>query len=138
MYNKQSIDLFLKEFPLFIKLVLPFQRKVFISYLLYDVILGIYIYENYAEKLFNIFLKTKSELTSYYDFYVIQCLFYISGKFSIQKIWHFIHHKSKWYANYCFLINKYLKSKNKRYISFMNKIFIEEVEKIIKKVKEIK
>ena len=37
-----------------------------------------------------------------------------------------------------FFINKFLKSKNKRYISFMNKIFIEEVEKIIKKVKEIK
>jgi len=78
LYNKQSADLILKHFPLFIKLVLPYQRKVFIPYLLYDSILDTYIHDNYAEKLFNIFLNTKIEIANnnryYYDFYLNKML----------------------------------------------------------------
>ena len=166
MYNKQSSDIILKEFPLFIKLVLPFQRKVFIPYLLYDSILDTYIHDNYAEKLFNIFLNTKSELTNnnrnYYDFYVNKMVIlyhvfntnkiYIDDKIDLdekglldlyQENLVFIKydilfsHKNKCYAEllFSFFMNLFLKSKNKRYISIMDKIFIEEAEKMKKKSK---
>ena len=166
LYNKQSSDIILKEFPLFIKLVLPFQRKVFIPYLLYDSILDTYIHDNYAEKLFNIFLNTKSELTNnnrnYYDFYVNKMVIlyhvfntnkiYIDDKIDLdekglldlyQENLVFIKydilfsHKNKCYAEllFSFFMNLFLKSKNKRYISIMDKIFIEEAEKMKKKVK---
>ena len=166
LYNKQSADIILKEFPLFIKLVLPFQRKVFIPYLLYDSILDTYIHDNYAEKLFNIFLNTKSELANnnrnYYDFYVNKMLIlyhvfnthkvFIDDKIDLdekglldlyQENLVFIKydilftHKNKCYVEllFSFFMNLFLKSKNKRYISIMDKIFIEEAEKMKKEVK---
>ena len=132
----------------------------------YCSVLDTYIHDNYAEKLFNIFLNTKSELTNnnrnYYDFYVNKMIIlyhvfntnkvFIDDKIDLdekglldlyQENLVFIKydilftHKNKCYAEllFSFFMNLFLKSKNKKYISIMDKIFIEEAEKVKKKVK---
>ena len=83
LYNKKSTELILELFPLFIKLILPYQRKNFIVYFLYDSIKESYLHNNFAEKIFNIFLNTKLDTQTninitnnkiYYDFYINKIL----------------------------------------------------------------
>ena len=163
--NKQSANLFIQEFPLFIKLVLPYHRKTFILDLLYDSISDAYIRKNYSEKLFNIFLNTKIELDkfnnkSYYDLLInkVIILYHIfkSEKIILDDKIEFDEKglldladenlmftkydilygsKKKCYIEllFDFYINLYIKSKNKKYNLIINKILIEEIEKMKKK-----
>ena len=167
LHNEQSANLFMGVFPLFIKLTLPYHRKIFIAYLLYDSIFDNYIHNNYAEKLFNIFLTTKIELDknnikSYYDFILNKIIvlyhvfkadkFYLDDKIELdekglldlvdENLMYIKHdilysNKKKCYVELLFdlFIHLYIRSNNKKYKLIINKIFIDEVEKIKKKVK---
>ena len=166
LYNKQSGELFIKEFSLFIKLALPYHRKIFIAYLLYESIFDTYLHNNYSEKLFNIFLTTKSDLNNnnryFYDLFVNKVIIlyhifksdrvFLDDKIDLDEkglldlaeenllyIKYDILYtsKRKCYVEllYNFFLNLYIKSNNKKYGLIMNKIFIEEAEKIKKKVK---
>ena len=90
LYNKKSAELIIKEFPLFVKLVLPYHRKNFIAYLLYDSIIDTYIHNNYCENILNIFLTTKIEADNtskiYYDF-LINKLIVLYHIFKAEKIY---------------------------------------------------
>ena len=168
LYNKQTANLYIEEIPLFIKLALPYHRKIFFAYLLYESILDSYLHNNYSEKLFNIFLNTKIELDnnnikSYYDF-LINKIFVLYHVFKSDKIYldekidldengilslvdenlMYLKYdilyaiKKKCYIEllFDFCLNLVIKSNNnKKYSLIMNKIFIEETEKIKKKVK---
>ena len=75
LYNKETANLFIEKYTLFIKFALPYYKKIFIAYLLYESIFDNYIHNNYSEQLFNIFLNTKIELDKnnikkYYDFLI--------------------------------------------------------------------
>ena len=170
LYNKQSTELIIKEFPLFIKLLLPYHRKLFIAYLLYDSVIDIYIHNNYSEKLFNLLLNTKididnNNMKNYYDFLInkIIILYHI---FKSEKI--FLDEKIELdekgildladenliYSKYdilftkkrkCyvemlfeFILNVYIKSNNSKYRLILDKIFIENINKIKKSVKGAK
>ena len=170
LHNKQSANLFIEELPLFIKFSLPYHRKIFIAYLLYESIFDNYIHNNYAEKLFNIFLNTKIELDNnnikvYYDFILnkIIALYhifkadktYLDDKIELDekgllslvdenlmyiKYDILYSNKKKCYVEllFDFFINLYIKSNNLKYKKIFNKIFIDDTEKIKKKVKGAK
>ena len=169
LYNKKSAELIIKEFPLFVKLVLPYHRKNFIAYLLYESIVDTYIHNNYCEQLFNIFLNTKSDLDHnskyYYDFLINKILvlyhifktdkIYLDEKIDLEEkgILYLADENLMFtkydllYANikkcytellFDFCINLYIKSKDKKYISIMNKIFIERIDKNNKGNKGVK
>ena len=168
LYNKETANLFIEEFPLFIKLALPYHRKIFFAYLLYESILDSYLHNNYSGKLLNILLNTKIELDknnikSYYDF-LINKIFLLYHVFKADKVYldekidldengilslvddNLIYlkydilysAKKKCYIEllFDFCLNLVIKSNfNKKYSLIMNKIFVEETEKIKKKVK---
>ena len=163
--NKESASLFIKEFPLFIKLALPYHRKNFIPFLLYDSILDPNIHKNYAEQLFNIILTTQSDFNNtnkyYYDL-IINKVYILYNLFKNEKIslddkinlddigllslfdenllyvkYDILYgNRKKSYIEmlYELFLNLYIKSKNKKYSLIMDKIFLEEVQKIQKKV----
>ena len=170
LYNKQTANLFIEKFSLIIKLALPYYRKIFIAYLLYESIFDNYIHNNYSEQLFNIFLNTKIELEKnnikrYYDF-LINKVIVLYHVFKADKVFLddkidldekgilnlvdenliFLKYdilnglKKRCYIELLFdiCINLIIKSQNKKYNLIMNKIFIEETEKIKKKVKSAK